>query len=281
MEGNSVYKLLTPIVVLVASISSADAALILGSLSFDAKDGSTLTSPVTQTVSAIAGNREFDFTFEVAITTSSGTLVESTANPVGGLAVASGVGSDNHFSPGEDLTFSLSITGVDGSDTWAPLLHTLSFSYVNFVLASDASDEGDIQTPTFQQWTELDAGPQFTGHITPSNSQAFGGSASSPAGVGTLGFSSGTGTGTVTSGTTTTVTTGIDVQETNGGFPVTSFTIRNPSTAIGNYLVRGIGFEVQANPEPSSLALGALAFGLCVTPYGRRRIKQLVMKSKS
>ena len=280
-EGGFMLRTLLSALTLVLVASTSNAAVIFGSLTFNAKDGSTIAAPVTQTVSATAGGRSFDLTFEVTISTSSGTIVESTANPVGGLAVASGVGSDNHFSAGEDLTFSLALTGVSAADTWAPLTDTLSFSYIQFVSASDASDEGTIATPNLTSWTNASTGPDFTGHVIPSGAVTFGGNTDSPAGTGGIGFTSSTSGGGVTSGATFGVNTGVDIKESNGGFAATSFTIRNPSGATGNYLIQSVGFQVTANPEPSSLALGVVACGLCVTPAGRRRLRGLVKRQKS
>ena len=250
----------------------SDASLIMGSIGFNADNGTTVSS-FSQTVSALStSGRAFDFTFNVAVSSTAGTVIESTSG-AGGLGVDTGAGGASQFSTGDDLTFVISISGVDAADTWAPLLETLSFTYLNLQGATDALDSGRISTPALNSFTDIDAGPgQFTGHIA--SSLILGGTSNEVHG-GVRGFQSfSTAPATVSSGVNFGTGFGVDLPATNAGYPVTTFTIFNSGT--GNYRIGAIGFQIEANPEPSSIVLGCVCLAFCATPFARRRLKRLI-----
>lgn len=277
-------KVIAALCVLIAAPAVSNATIIQGQYLFNAKDNNDVSS-VTQTVTALGpAGIQLSINFRISVAT----------NSVSGNAVQTSVGSyglsntaGDNLNNGDLLSFSLSVdsftlTDPTGKSSWTPDMSTLTFKYLNLQGANGANHSGQITLPTRSvAFTNIATAGQFDGQIA--SNQIFGGSATGSIYGGTQGFqASSTG---IPTGNQVSLNSGqgANLIDANGGYtsaPITTFSYRATSP-LANYRIGSVSFEIQANPEPSSMVLGGVVLMFCATPFARRRMKRLISSEDS
>lgn len=254
----------------------ASARIISAAFFFNANDNSDQSS-VSRTVSvgAIDG-QGLTFDFDLSITSNTGNVVDTSS----GLGLSSNAGSA--LGAGDSLTFSVGISNVSSVGSFNLDFDSLTLAFVGTVAATAADDAGTVTTVAgSQSWSDIDDGADFSGHISPPDSRAYGGSllsngANTSQWEGGQGFWQYSNPGTTDINNTVIIrNAGFDVQETyvasggGSGVPVTTFT---HAITGGSSFVTSVVVQVTANPEPSSIFLGLLILCLAFWKFGWRRL---------